>query len=113
MTGLTESLARFAADPGFRAVPEEAARIVTTGFIDTVATLLAGRNEPVVGILAQFIAAKKSRKRFCFGPTRWPRRCRVFCGCFYFIRLTGCWVTWLSDSASSGIPCCAEVTPCF
>ena len=70
MSGLTQSLARFTADPGFHSVPEEAARIVMTGFIDTVATLLAGRNEPVVGILTQFVAAKKSAVReahFLFG----------------------------------------------
>lgn len=63
MTGLTRTLARFIADPGFRAVPEEAARIVTIGFIDTVATMLAGKNEPVAGILTRYVAAKKSTAR--------------------------------------------------
>ncbi len=63
MSGLTATLARFTADPGFRVVPQEAARIVTTGFIDSIATLLAGRDEPVVGILTQYVAAKNSAAR--------------------------------------------------
>lgn len=63
MSGLTAALARFTADPGFREVPGEAAHIVTTGFIDTVATILAGREEPVAGIVTRFVAAKKSAAR--------------------------------------------------
>ncbi|MBI3371746.1 MAG: MmgE/PrpD family protein [Betaproteobacteria bacterium] len=63
MSGLTESLSRFAANPGLRDVPEQAARIVRTGFIDTVATMIAGRNEPVVRIVRQFVAARKSAAR--------------------------------------------------
>ena len=61
MTGLTESLSRFVAE--FRALPGEAARIVKTGFIDTVATMGAGRDEPVVRIVRQFVAARKSAAR--------------------------------------------------
>jgi len=61
MTGLTESLSRFVAE--FRALPGEAARIVKTGFIDTVATMVAGRDEPVVRIVRQFVAARKSAAR--------------------------------------------------
>jgi len=34
---LTQSLARFIVEPGFDSLPVEAARIVKTGFIDTVA----------------------------------------------------------------------------
>ena len=63
MTGLTESLARFVANPGFDAVPAEAARIVRTGFIDTVATMIAGRDEPVVRIVREFVAARQSAVR--------------------------------------------------
>ena len=63
MAGLTESLSRFIANPGFDTLPAEAARIVKTGFIDTVATMIAGRNEPVVRIVREFVAARKSGAR--------------------------------------------------
>jgi aconitate decarboxylase len=63
MTGLTESLSRFIANPGFDTLPAEAVRIVKTGFIDNVATMIAGRNEPVVRIIRQFVAARKSGVR--------------------------------------------------
>jgi len=61
MSGLTESIANFVS--GGTAVPEEAARIVRTGFADTVATMIAGRNESVVGIVRQFVAARRSAAR--------------------------------------------------
>jgi len=61
MTGLSDSIAHFVS--GGLAVPDEAARIVRTGFIDAVATMIAGRNEPVVGIVQQFVAARLSAAR--------------------------------------------------
>lgn len=63
MTGLTESLAHFTANPGFETLPAAAARIVKTGFIDNVATMIAGRDEPVVRIVRGFVAARKSGAR--------------------------------------------------
>jgi aconitate decarboxylase len=63
MTGLTESLSRFIAEPGFDTLPAAAARIVKTGFIDTVATMIAGRNEPVVRTVREFVAARHSGVR--------------------------------------------------
>ncbi len=63
MTGLTASLSRFIANPGFAELPGEAARIVKTGFIDTIATMIAGRNEPVVQIVREFVAARQSGLR--------------------------------------------------
>jgi 2-methylcitrate dehydratase PrpD len=42
-------------------VPEAAARIVRNGFIDTFATMIAGRNEPVVRIVRQHAEARQSR----------------------------------------------------
>jgi 2-methylcitrate dehydratase PrpD len=56
--GLTEQLGRFAAarlDP-----PAEALRIAKTGFIDTIATMIAGRDEPVVRAALAFVAARQS-----------------------------------------------------
>ena len=56
--GLTELLARFIAAP--LDAPEAALRIANSGFIDTVATLLAGRGEPVVDAVRAFVRARKS-----------------------------------------------------
>jgi len=61
MSGLTDSIAQFVS--GGTAVPEEAARIVRTGFTDTIATMIAGRNEAVVGIVRRFVAARRSTAR--------------------------------------------------
>lgn len=61
MTGLTDSIAQFVS--GGSTVPEEAARIVRTGFIDTISTMIAGRNEAVVGIVRRFVAARRSAAR--------------------------------------------------
>lgn len=63
MTGLTVVLSGFVAEPGFERPPEDAARIAKTGFVDTVATMIAGRDEPVVRIVREFVAAKKSGAR--------------------------------------------------
>jgi aconitate decarboxylase len=63
MSELTASLARFVASPGFESVPAAAARIVKTGFIDTIATMIAGRDEPVVRIVRGFVDARKSAAR--------------------------------------------------
>ena len=61
MTSLTDSIAHFVSVG--TEVPAEAARIVRTGFIDTVATMIAGRDEPVVGIVRRFVAARRSTAR--------------------------------------------------
>lgn len=61
MSGLTDSIAHFVS--GGTAVPEEVARIVRTGFTDTIATMIAGRNEAVVGVVRQFVAARRSAAR--------------------------------------------------
>ena len=63
MIHLTEMLARFANRPGFSEVPEDAARIVRSGFIDTVGTMIAGRNEPVVQIVQRHVEARQSGVR--------------------------------------------------
>lgn len=71
MTGLTEFIAQFV-NRGV-AVPEDAARIVRTGFVDTIATMIAGRDEAVVGIVRRFVAARgasASEARVLFGAER-------------------------------------------
>lgn len=60
MPGLTDSLSRFVANPQFAEIPERAIRIIQSGFIDTIATMIAGRNEPVVGIVREFVSSRKS-----------------------------------------------------
>ncbi len=49
--GLTAELARFAANGQSLTLVDEAIRRVRNGFIDTVAVMLAGRNEPVVQVV--------------------------------------------------------------
>jgi 2-methylcitrate dehydratase PrpD len=60
MQGLTEQLAQFVARPGLDHIPEEAIRIARTGFIDTIATMLAGRDEPVTRLVREHVRAKRS-----------------------------------------------------
>lgn len=61
-SGLTELLARFVATP-LDAPDDEAVRIVKCGFTDTVATMIAGRTEPVVRIVNEFVQARNSDAR--------------------------------------------------
>jgi aconitate decarboxylase len=60
MIRLTQMLARFAGGPASTAMPEAAKRIIRNGFIDTFATMIAGRNEPVVRIVRQHAEARLS-----------------------------------------------------
>ena len=60
---LTQILARFASAPPFSEAPEAAARIIRSGFVDTVATMIAGRNEPVVQIVRQYVESDQSNSR--------------------------------------------------
>ncbi|HTT38525.1 MAG TPA: MmgE/PrpD family protein [Burkholderiales bacterium] len=56
--GLTAAYARFVADPQLESVPVEASELIRSGFVDLTATMIAGRNEPVVAILHQHIRAR-------------------------------------------------------
>ena len=60
MSGLTETLAKFIADPGMVRAPEAASAIIRTGFIDTIATMLAGCDEPVVRVTRSHVASRRS-----------------------------------------------------
>ncbi len=55
MKGLTRELAEFVSNPNFGTIPPRAVEIVQSGFIDTISTMIAGRNEPVVGIIRKFL----------------------------------------------------------
>jgi 2-methylcitrate dehydratase PrpD len=56
--GLTQAIAAFVAEPGLDAVPEDAAAIIRSGFIDTIGTMIAGREEPAVRLLAAQLAER-------------------------------------------------------
>jgi 2-methylcitrate dehydratase PrpD len=58
MPGFTERLAEFVAGVSFDALPEEAVDIVKRGAIDCLGVLLAGRDEPVVGIVRAATSAQ-------------------------------------------------------
>src|SRR5262245_22370230 len=75
MTSLTETLARFASDPPFSRAPDDAARIIRTGIIDTVATMIAGRDERVVQIVRQYVEARRpgvAESSVLMSPQRLP-----------------------------------------
>ena len=71
--GLTAELAAFAAEPRLPELPPRAIEIVQSGFADTIATMLAGREEPVVRIAQQFVTARQSsaaEASLLLGPRR-------------------------------------------
>ena len=57
---LTRSLAEFVAGVPSRNIPAEAAAIVSMGFTDSIATMIAGRDDPVVGATEQGLESLKS-----------------------------------------------------
>lgn len=57
MTSLTQSLAQYVAKPSFGDKQHEACEVAKTGFIDTIATMIAGSNEPVVQIVQKFFGS--------------------------------------------------------
>ena len=63
MNSLTHALAEFAQRPPFSKIPEDAARIIRVGFIDTIACMIAGRDEPVVRIVYEHVRARASSSR--------------------------------------------------
>lgn len=70
-TGLTRSLGAFASAVRRENVPASAWDTVRTGFTDCVATMIAGRNEPVVRTLTQVLGAGTTgESTLCFGAGR-------------------------------------------
>lgn len=57
MNGLTWNLAEFASSLEFKKIPAHAVETVKHGFIDCVGVMFAGRDEPVVGILREFVVS--------------------------------------------------------
>ncbi|HZP89337.1 MAG TPA: MmgE/PrpD family protein [Burkholderiales bacterium] len=60
MDALTRQLASFVAQPHLDHIPDAAIRIIRTGFIDTMATMLAGAPEPVTRIVLEYVREKRS-----------------------------------------------------
>jgi 2-methylcitrate dehydratase PrpD len=54
MTGLTEAIGRFVADPGFASVPDDVLPVIKSGFIDASGTLVCGRQEMPVPIVQRY-----------------------------------------------------------
>jgi 2-methylcitrate dehydratase PrpD len=54
---LTQELGRFVAGLGFENLPEEAVGVARTGFIDTIATMIAGAHDPAPQLLRRGLAS--------------------------------------------------------
>lgn len=72
MSGLTRQLGEFIAGSGGLEMPEAVRRTVRNGFVDTVATMLAGRAEPVTAIVQRFAQSPLAVQEasILFGPLR-------------------------------------------
>jgi aconitate decarboxylase len=57
MDGLTRNLGVFVSSLEFKKIPASAVETVKRGFIDCVGVMFAGRDEPVVGILREFVVS--------------------------------------------------------
>lgn len=69
--GLTQSLAEFVSGLEFEAIPGSAWPVVRAGFLDCVAAMAAGRNEPVVGMLTGLLGAgNHGEATLCLGAGR-------------------------------------------
>ena len=69
---LTKSLGQFVADLSPNRLPEEAARIARMGFIDTIGTMIAGRNEDSVRIMTETLAPGDGPATLTFGDRHAP-----------------------------------------
>jgi 2-methylcitrate dehydratase PrpD len=59
---LTQTLGRFASELTFEKLPAEAVEVVKTGFTDTIAVMLAGRDEPVAKIVRDSLGSRGASK---------------------------------------------------
>lgn len=77
MSKLTEDLAQFVAGLTYEALPEDVVAAARIGFIDTVAVMLAGAEDPVVGVLTAAVGADRrndAKARVAFSDTRLAAR---------------------------------------
>jgi len=69
---LTKSLGQFVAELSPNHLPEEAVRVARMGFIDTIGTMIAGRNEDSVRILTETLAPIDGPATLTFGDRHAP-----------------------------------------
>ena len=69
---LTKSLGQFVADLSPNRLPEEAARVARIGFIDSIGTMIAGRNEDSVRIMTETLAPADGPATLTFGARHAP-----------------------------------------
>jgi 2-methylcitrate dehydratase PrpD len=69
---LTKSLGQFVADLSPNRLPEAVARIARMGFIDTIGTMIAGRNEDSVRIMTETLAPGDGPATLTFGDRHAP-----------------------------------------
>lgn len=69
---LTKALGQFAAELSPNLLPDEAARVARMGFIDTIGTMIAGRNEDGVRILTETLAPGDGPATLTFGDRKAP-----------------------------------------
>ena len=75
--GLTQQLAQFVAQAARLQLDAHVKRIVCTGFVDTAAVIVAGRNEQVTQIVRQFVRARQApggQASILFGDERTSAR---------------------------------------
>ena len=63
MSGLTEAIGKFIAGSHGPAIPSDALDVAKLGITDTVACMIAGRDEPVVHIVKSMVSPGKSNDR--------------------------------------------------
>jgi len=71
-SSLTRSLGQFVADLSPNRLPDEAARVARMGFIDTIGTMIAGRNEDSVRIMTETLAPGDGPATLTFGERHAP-----------------------------------------
>ena len=71
---LTQAIGSFVAGISFERLPEEAVEVARTGFIDTIATMIAGAGDEAPQLLrrAHSRARPPLRRRRLTSPERWP-----------------------------------------
>src|SRR3954451_9089595 len=69
---LTQHLGQFVADLSPNRIPDEAARIARMGFIDTIGTMIAGREEDSVRILTETLSPPDGAATLTFGGRKAP-----------------------------------------
>jgi 2-methylcitrate dehydratase PrpD len=69
---LTRALGQFVADLSPNLLPDQAVRVATLGFIDTIGTMIAGRDEDCVRILTETLAPTGGKATLVFGERKAP-----------------------------------------